>query len=128
MIFDSAFVVAGNNNNVGNAGSRQFFDDMLDNRLVDQRQHFFGHGLCLGQKTRAETGGGNDRLGNFGLAHDKDCTTRRLSWPVKFYSLSCFFISRWASCGLALPLDCFITCPTRKPMAFISPFLTSSAA
>ena len=38
----------------------RFFDAVLDDRLVDQRQHFLGLRLGGGQEAGAETGGGED--------------------------------------------------------------------
>ena len=43
-------------------GVERLLDDVLDNRLVEHRQHLFGRALGARQKTRAKTGGGDDCL------------------------------------------------------------------
>ena len=37
-----------------------FFDAVLDDGLVDERQHFFGLRFGCGKKSGAEAGGGED--------------------------------------------------------------------
>lgn len=43
-------------------GVECLLDDILDDRLVEHRQHLFGRALGARQKTRAKTGGGDDCL------------------------------------------------------------------
>ena len=43
-------------------GGERLLDDVLDDRLVEHRQHLFGRALGARQKTRAKTGGGDDCL------------------------------------------------------------------
>jgi hypothetical protein len=43
----------------------------LNNRFVNNRQHFFGHGFSLGKKSRAKSGGGDNCFSN--LTHKLDC-------------------------------------------------------
>ena len=43
-------------------GVERLLNDVLDDRLVEHRQHFFGRALGARQKTRAKTGGGDDCL------------------------------------------------------------------
>jgi len=43
-------------------GVERLLDDILDDRLVENRQHLFGRALGARQKTRAKTGGGDDCL------------------------------------------------------------------
>ena len=41
VVFDGVLSPAGHDNDVVNAGGDAFLDDVLDQRLVDHRQHFF---------------------------------------------------------------------------------------
>ena len=43
-------------------GVERLLDDVLDDWLVEHRQHLFGRALGARQKTRAKTGGGDDCL------------------------------------------------------------------
>ena len=43
-------------------GVERLLNDILDDRLVEHRQHLFGRALSARQKTRAKTGGGDDCL------------------------------------------------------------------
>ena len=68
VVFHCALATAGNNDDVLDAGGNGLFDAVLDDRFVDQRQHFFGYDFCGRQKTRAEAACREDRFSNF-LAH-----------------------------------------------------------
>ena len=54
----------------------RFFDGVLDDRLVDDRQHLLGHCFRCGKKTRAHAGDGEDGFSNrsdrFGSAHSEN--------------------------------------------------------
>ena len=56
VILDGALVAARDKNHVGDAGRGGFLHGVLDQGLVDHRQHFLGHGLGGGQKTGAHAG------------------------------------------------------------------------
>lgn len=60
MVFDGPLVATGNENQVGDAGGHGFFDGVLDQRLVDDGQHFLGHRLGGGQEARAHAGDGEN--------------------------------------------------------------------
>ena len=60
MILDHALVAAGDEDEMLDARRASLIDDMLDNRPVDDGEHFLGNGLGGGQKTRAETGDWED--------------------------------------------------------------------
>jgi len=90
MIFDNALVAPGDENEVLDAGLARLVDDVLDQRPVDHRQHFFRHGLGRWQKPGAEPGHGEDSFadrfhcgavgrGEGGLARDallpKSCSS-----------------------------------------------------
>ena len=56
VIFNGTLVAARDKDHVGNAGSSSFFHGILDERLIDYRQHFLGHCLSGGQEAGAQTG------------------------------------------------------------------------
>ena len=62
MIFDGAFSAAGDDDNVFDARGDRFFDRILNERLVDQRQHLFGRGFGGGKEPGPKAGSGNDRF------------------------------------------------------------------
>src|SRR5690606_9619044 len=66
MILDDTLVAAGDENEMLDAGFARFIDGVLDERSVDDRQHFLGHGLGGRQKSGSEAGngkyGGSDAL------------------------------------------------------------------
>src|SRR5258707_1596534 len=60
MIFNGVLAFSGDDNNVFDPGSDAFFRDVLNLRLVHDREHFFRLGLGGGEKTRSEAGGRED--------------------------------------------------------------------
>ena len=60
MIFDDALVAAGDEDEMLDAGLARLVDDVLDERPVDDRQHFLRHGLGRRQEPGAEAGDGED--------------------------------------------------------------------
>ena len=56
MILDDALVAAGDEDEMLDAGLARLIDRILDQRPVDDRQHFLGHGLGGGQETGSESG------------------------------------------------------------------------
>ena len=60
MILDRVLAATGDEDDVADAGFDGFFDAVLDDRFVDEGQHFFR--LCLRRRkeTGAETGGRED--------------------------------------------------------------------
>ena len=69
MIFNGGFAAAGHHNNVGDAGMNGLFDAVLDDGLVDKRQHLFRLGLGGGKETGSETGGRENGFANFRCWH-----------------------------------------------------------
>src|SRR5581483_1841392 len=65
VVFDRTLGVVADDNDIFNAGLYQLLHDALDNGLVYQREHLFGHGLGLWQKARTETGCGYDCFSDF---------------------------------------------------------------
>ena len=67
MVLDDALVAAGDEDEMLDAGLARLVDRVLDQRPVDDRQHFLGHRLGGRQEAGAETGngkhGGADALG-----------------------------------------------------------------
>ena len=51
------------------SGLYKLLHNVLNDRLVHQRQHFLGHGLGLRQKACAKSRRGNDSFSNFWLRH-----------------------------------------------------------
>ena len=58
MVFDAALVAAGDKHHFGATGFHGFFHGVLNQGLIDNRQHFFGAGFGGGQKAGAHTGHG----------------------------------------------------------------------
>jgi hypothetical protein len=56
MVFDNRLVAARHEDEVFDAGLPRLVDDVLDDRSVDDRQHFLRDRLGGWEKTRAETG------------------------------------------------------------------------
>ena len=64
VIFDRVLAAAGDQDDVVDAGRDGFLDAVLNDRLVDERQHLFGLRFGRGKEAGAEAGGGKH-----GLAH-----------------------------------------------------------
>ena len=64
MILDRVLAAAGDEDDVVDAGGERLFDAVLDDRLVDERQHLFRLRLGRREEARAEARGGKH-----GLAH-----------------------------------------------------------
>ena len=67
VVLDGALGAAADEDDVGDAGLHRLFDRILDQRLVDDGQHFLGAGLGGRQKTGAQTG--NRKYGFFYFLH-----------------------------------------------------------
>ena len=79
MILDHALVAAGDKDEMFDAGFLGLVDHILDQRLVDDGQHFLRHRLGGGQHAGAEAG---DRKDGFADFHgNADCLERACeSW------------------------------------------------
>ena len=53
MVFNAAFAAPSYKNNLIAARRNRFFHSVLNQRLIHNRQHFFGVGFGGGQKARA---------------------------------------------------------------------------
>ena len=80
VVLDGALVAAGDEDHVADAGGVGLFDGVLDQRLVDHRQHFLG--LRLGGRQKA---GAEARHGEHGLANAR---RRRWTWAVSGWKVS----------------------------------------
>ena len=65
MVLDRALVAAGDEDHVGDAGGRRLLHRVLDQRLVDDRQHLLGARLGRRQEPGAEAGDRKHGLGDF---------------------------------------------------------------
>ncbi len=65
VIFDGALAAAGDDDDVLDAGELGFLHAVLDQGLVDERQHLLGHGFGRRKKTSPEPGCGENRFTNF---------------------------------------------------------------
>ena len=70
VVFDGVLATAGNEEHVIQAGRHGFLHDVLDGRLVDDRQHFLGRRLGRRQEPGAQPGRGNHGLGH--ISHAKN--------------------------------------------------------
>ena len=66
MVFDGALVAAGDEDHFGDAGRDRFFDGVLDQRLVDDRQHLLRLRLGGGKEAAAQAGDGKDGFTDLG--------------------------------------------------------------
>ena len=80
VVLERRLVAAGDHEHVVQAGRDGLLDDVLDGRLVDDRQHLLRHRLGRGQEAGAETGDRDDRFrdreGHSAQAivqHSRDC-------------------------------------------------------
>ena len=64
MIFDGAFVAARHENHLAHPGGVSFFDRVLDQWLVDYRQHLLGLSFGGRQEARAQTSHRKNRFVN----------------------------------------------------------------
>ena len=62
VVFDHALATAGDDDDVGQARRHRFFDAVLDDRLVDQREHLLRLRLGRRKEARAEARGRKHRL------------------------------------------------------------------
>src|SRR5918995_4183689 len=69
MIFDCALASSGDHDDVLDARGDGLFYRILNERLVDQWKHFFRRRFRRGQKSCAETGGGQNGFTNIGSRH-----------------------------------------------------------
>ena len=69
MIFDGALATTGDDDDVFDARGNGFLHRILNQRFVDQRQHFFRRSFCRGKKPRAEAGGGENGFSNLCSRH-----------------------------------------------------------
>src|SRR5215510_15349311 len=83
MILDRVFSAASHDGDVPNTSVYRFFDDVLDQRLIDKRQHFFGLGFSGRKKSGSQS---RRRKNRFRDAH-------LVIVP------SCSFIRSWCLCG-----------------------------
>lgn len=68
VVFDRSLVPTCDENHLANASGVGFFHSVLNQRLVDHRQHFFGNGLGGRQKTRSQPPTGNTALVILGMS------------------------------------------------------------
>ena len=66
VILDRVLAAAGDEDDVVDAGRDRLLDAVLDDRLVDQRQHFLRLRFRGGKEARAEAGGGEDGFADDG--------------------------------------------------------------
>ena len=65
MIFNRAFFAPGNDQDRFDSRSNGFFDRVLNQRLIDERQHLFRRSFGCGQKSGSQSGGGKNGFANF---------------------------------------------------------------
>jgi len=69
VVFNGGFAAAGHHDDVGDTGVDRFFDAVLNNGLVDERQHLFGLRFRGREEAGSETGGGENGFANFRGGH-----------------------------------------------------------
>jgi hypothetical protein len=84
MILHQVLAASGDQHELIDPRGFRFFDGVLDQGLVDDRQHFLGHALGCRQEPRAETGHGQDGFTDWFVQKDspETCgTTGRFLMP-----------------------------------------------
>ena len=66
MILDGVLAAPGDQNDVVDARGDRFLDAVLNDRFVDERQHFFGLRFGGGQEPCAQSGGREDSFADDG--------------------------------------------------------------
>ena len=80
MVFDDVLAAAGDEDELLDPGFPGLLDRVLDDRLVDHRQHLLGHGLGGGQEAGAHAGDGKN-----GFADGSDgCHEAHERWSCRF--------------------------------------------
>ncbi len=70
VVLDRVLAASGDDEDVGQAGLDRLLDDVLDRRLVDDRQHLLRLALRDRQEPRTQSGGGDHGLGDgSGVVH-----------------------------------------------------------
>ena len=64
VILDHALVAVGHKDHILHSGANGFLHDVLNHRLVVDRQHLLGNILACRQRTRSPARHGNDHLAN----------------------------------------------------------------
>ena len=105
VVRDRVLVASDDDQDVVDAGLCGLFDDVLDRRLVDDRQHLLGHRLGGGKEPRAESGGRNDGLE--GLRGHASTLSGPCEPPMS--------VARSAARAVSAPLR-IDPCPTPSPM------------
>ena len=78
MILDRVLATAGHEDDVVDAGTNRFLDAVLDDRLVDERQHFLWLRFRRGKESRTESGDGKDCL-----AYGEHCGIVTYNGPLR---------------------------------------------
>ncbi|MNC89263.1 hypothetical protein D3C83_51710 [compost metagenome] len=78
MILDGVLAAAGDDDDVVDAGGDRLFDAVLDDRLVDEDQHFLGLGFRGREEAGAEPRRGKDGLPNRSI-HCRDPNSDKLT-------------------------------------------------
>ena len=65
VVFHGGLAAAGDDDDLVAAGGDGLFDAVLDERLVDEAEHLFGHGLGGGEEAGAHACGWEDGFADF---------------------------------------------------------------
>jgi len=69
VVFHGGLAAAGDDDDLIAAGSYGFFDAILNERFVDESEHFFGQRLGGGKEASAQSCGGEDCFADFLRSH-----------------------------------------------------------
>jgi len=73
VVLDGRLAAAGDDQNIIDAAGDGLFNDKLQHRRIDDRQHLLGHRLGRRQEARAHSGGGDEGFG-YGSGHGASFT------------------------------------------------------
>jgi hypothetical protein len=71
VVLDAALVPAGDEDHLGDAGGSGLFHSILNQRTVDDRQHFFRLGLGGRKEAGSQSGDRKNSFANAVVSHDQ---------------------------------------------------------
>src|SRR5437879_3441696 len=121
VVFDGILPFAGHDDDVLDPGHHALFNDVLNLRLVDDRQHFLGLCFRRRQETRSQPGGRQNRFADpapCGALHVRGVSHRFPRWTYFFFAVFfsldsleavSFVAGSFAALSFSLPAASFVS-------------------